>query len=178
MKKILFLTGTLFLFTGCVNTQQNIKPISMKSVNLLDKYGVSEKALMPVNDGYIFVIPAAGGADVYKLDKNYNLIWKKSTPILIDPVKSEIKNNRTTLKPGIQDIAKSHDLKLKHITTTGTSLSISFVPDKLDKTKQLLEDISRLSGLALDTFELENESGQKLVTATYQTKMNQSSKAE
>jgi septal ring-binding cell division protein DamX len=91
---------------------------------------------------------------------------------------SEIKNNRTTLKPGIQDIAKSHDLKLKHITTTGTSLSISFVPDKLDKTKQLLEDISRLSGLALDTFELENESGQKLVTATYQTKMNQSSKAE
>ena len=91
---------------------------------------------------------------------------------------SEIKNNRTTLKPGIQDIAKSHDLKLKHIVTTGTSLSISFVPDKLDKTKQLLEDISRLSGLALDTFELENESGQKLVTATYQTKMNQSSKAE
>ena len=91
---------------------------------------------------------------------------------------SEIKNNRTTLKPGIQDIAKSHDLKLKHIATTGTSLSISFVPDKLDKTKQLLEDISRLSGLALDTFELENESGQKLVTATYQTKMNQSSKAE
>ena len=91
---------------------------------------------------------------------------------------SEIKNNRTTLKPGIQDIAKSHDLKLKHISTTGTSLSISFVPDKLDKTKQLLEDISRLSGLALDTFELENESGQKLVTATYQTKMNQSSKAE
>ena len=91
---------------------------------------------------------------------------------------SEIKNNRTTLKPGIQDIAKSHDLKLKHITATGTSLSISFVPDKLDKTKQLLEDISRLSGLALDTFELENESGQKLVTATYQTKKNQSSKAE
>ena len=93
MKKILFLAGALFLITGCVNSQQNIKPISMKSVSLLDKYGVSEKALMPVNDGYIFVIPAASGADIYKLDKNYNLIWKKSTPILIDPVKSEIKNN-------------------------------------------------------------------------------------
>jgi len=93
MKKLLFLTGALFLFTGCVNNQQNIKPISMKSVSLLDKYGVSEKALMPVNDGYIFVIPAASGADIYKLDKNYNLIWKKSTPILIDPVKYEIKNN-------------------------------------------------------------------------------------
>jgi hypothetical protein len=93
MKKILFLAGAVFLFTGCVNSQQNIKPISMKSVSLLDKYGVNEKALIPVNDGYIFVIPAAGGADIYKLNKNYNLVWKKSTPILIDPIKYEIKNN-------------------------------------------------------------------------------------
>jgi uncharacterized lipoprotein YajG len=54
MKKTLFLAGALFLFTGCVNSQQNIKPISMKSVSLLDKYGVSEKALMSVDDGYIF----------------------------------------------------------------------------------------------------------------------------
>ena len=93
MKKILFLAGAVLLFTGCVNTQQNIKPISTKSVSLLDKYGVSEKALIPVNDGYIFVIPAAGGADIYKLSKNYNQIWKKNTPILIDLIKYEIKNN-------------------------------------------------------------------------------------
>ena len=80
---------------------------------------------------------------------------------------AEIKNNQATLELGIQDIARVDGLTVKNIDATATSLSIAFVPDNLSKTKQFLEDISRLSGFAIDTFELQTESGQQLVTATY-----------
>ena len=80
---------------------------------------------------------------------------------------AEIKNNQATLELGIQDIARVDGLTIKNIDATATSLSIAFVPDNLSKTKQFLEDISRLSGFAIDTFELQTESGQQLVTATY-----------
>ena len=80
---------------------------------------------------------------------------------------AEIKNNQATLELGIQDIARVDGLTIKNIDATVTSLSIAFVPDNLSKTKQFLEDVSRLSGFAIDTFELQTESGQQLVTATY-----------
>ena len=80
---------------------------------------------------------------------------------------AEIKNNQATLELGIQDIARVDGLTVKNIDATATSLSIAFVPDNLSKTKQFLEDISRLSGFAIDTFELQTESGQQLVTAVY-----------
>jgi len=80
---------------------------------------------------------------------------------------AEIKNNQATLELGIQDIARVDGLTVKNIDATATSLSIAFVPDNLSRTKQFLEDVSRLSGFAIDTFELQTESGQQLVTATY-----------
>ena len=80
---------------------------------------------------------------------------------------AEIKNNQATLELGIQDIARVDGLTVKNIDATATSLSIAFVPDNLSKTKQFLEDVSRLSGFAIDTFELQTESGQQLVTAIY-----------
>jgi len=80
---------------------------------------------------------------------------------------AEIKNKQATLELGIQDIARVDGLTVKNIDATATSLSITFVPDNLSKTKQFLEDISRLSGFAIDTFELQTESGQQLVTAIY-----------
>ena len=80
---------------------------------------------------------------------------------------AEIKNNQATLELGIQDIARVDGLTVNNIDATATSLSIAFVPDNLSKTKQFLEDISRLSGFAIDTFELQTESGQQLVTAIY-----------
>ena len=80
---------------------------------------------------------------------------------------AEIKNKQATLELGIQDIARVDGLTVKNIDATATSLSIAFVPDNLSKTKQFLEDISRLSGFAIDTFELQTESGQQLVTAIY-----------
>jgi len=95
MKKILFipLIGLAF-FSGCANNQQNVKPLEFKSIDLLDKYGISESALIKAGENYIFVIPDLNGAAIYKLDKNYNLIWKKVTPILLDPVKSQVKNEK------------------------------------------------------------------------------------
>ena len=90
---------------------------------------------------------------------------------------AEIKNNQATLELGIQDIARVDGLTVKNIDATATSLSIAFVPDNLSRTKQFLEDVSRLSGFAIDTFELQTENGQQLVTATYKNK-NQSAKAE
>ena len=80
---------------------------------------------------------------------------------------AEIKNNQATLELGIQDIARVDGLTIKNIDATATSLSIAFVPDNLSRTKQFLEDVSRLSGFAIDTFELQTESGQQLVTAIY-----------
>ena len=80
---------------------------------------------------------------------------------------AEIKNKQATLELGIQDIARVDGLTVKNIDATATSLSIAFVPDNLSRTKQFLEDVSRLSGFAIDTFELQTESGQQLVTAIY-----------
>ncbi len=80
---------------------------------------------------------------------------------------AEIKNNQATLELGIQDIARVDGLTIKNIDATATSLSIAFVPDNLSRTNQFLEDVSRLSGFAIDTFELQTESGQQLVTAIY-----------
>ena len=80
---------------------------------------------------------------------------------------AEIKNNQATLELGIQDIARVDGLTVKNIDATATSLSIAFVPDNISRTKQFLEDVSRLSGFAIDTFELQTESGQQLVTAIY-----------
>jgi len=57
---------------------------------------------------------------------------------------AEIKNNQATLELGIQDIARVDGLTVKNIDATATSLSIAFVPDNLSKTKQFLEDVSRL----------------------------------
>jgi len=135
MKKILLLTGIIILFTACTNSKQNIKPISAKSVSLLDKYGVSEKALMPVNDGYIFVIPAAGGANIYKLDKNYNLIFKKSTPILIDPVKYKIKNNTLYILGYDQ---KKNKVALLQYDLNGNVKKINYYGKKFDLARDFL----------------------------------------
>ena len=93
MKKLYLPLIGLLLLSGCANNQP-VKTISMKSVNLLDKYGVSESALIPIKNGYLFVIPAANGSDIYILDKNYNLISKKTTPILLDPVKYDVINKK------------------------------------------------------------------------------------
>ena len=95
MKKLLFIPLIGFaLFTGCTSSNEPVKTLSYKSIDLLDKYGVSESALMKTDDGCIFVIPDPNGAAIYKLDKKYNLVWKKITPVLLDPIKSEIKNNK------------------------------------------------------------------------------------
>jgi type II secretory pathway component PulM len=91
---------------------------------------------------------------------------------------SEIKNNRATLEPAIQDIAKSDGLKLEEIAATEGSLRIAFIPGNLRKAEQLLEEVSRLSEFAIDTIELQTESGQQLVTATYLEAMIQSPKEE
>jgi len=88
MKKI-FLIPLFFL--GCNNYQ--VHQISQKSVQLLNKYGVNEDSLMKTKNGFIFVTPAANGIYIYKIDKNYNLIYKKELHILADIVKTSIKND-------------------------------------------------------------------------------------
>jgi len=95
MKKLIFIPIVgMMLFSGCASDkQQEIKPLSSNSLTLLDKYGVNESALMKTKNGYVFVIPAANGAAIYKLDKNYNLVWKKITPVLLEPIKTEVKND-------------------------------------------------------------------------------------
>ena len=90
---------------------------------------------------------------------------------------AEIKNKQATLELGIQDIATADALTVKNIAVNETSLSVAWVSDNLSKTKRFLEDVSRLSGYAIDTLELQTENGQQLVTATYKNK-NQSAKAE
>jgi len=94
MKKHLLPLIAVILFGGCATApQKEIKPISMKSVSLLEKYGISENALVKAGNAYYFVIPAPNGSDIYKLDSQYRLVWKKTTPILLDPVKYEIRNS-------------------------------------------------------------------------------------
>jgi hypothetical protein len=100
MKKLLLtaLAGA-YILTGCASTNTNseIKPVSSKSIGLLDKYGINESSLKKVKDGYVFVISGANGADIYKTDKNYKPVWKKTTPVLIDLIKFEIKNSKLYL---------------------------------------------------------------------------------
>ncbi|MEO1928149.1 MAG: hypothetical protein ABGX26_05615 [Nautiliaceae bacterium] len=89
MKK-LFLIPLFFL--GC-NNYQITRLDTTKNVQLLNKYGVNEDSLIKVKDGYIFLTPAANGIYIYKISENYNLIYKKELHILIDIIKSSIKNN-------------------------------------------------------------------------------------
>ena len=80
---------------------------------------------------------------------------------------AEIKNNQATLELGIQDIARVDGLTVKNIDETATSLNIAIVQDNLSKTQHFLADIHRLSGLDIDTYELQKESGQQLIIAIH-----------
>ena len=128
MKKLYLPLIGLLLLTGCANNQP-VKTISMKSVNLLDKYGVSESALIPTKNGYIFVIPAANGSDIYILDKNYNLISKKTTPILLDPVKYEVIDNKLYILGYDQ---KKNKVALLIYDTKGNLEKIKYFGKKFD----------------------------------------------
>lgn len=136
MKKILFipLIG-IALFTGCATNSKPEKTLSFKSINLLDKYGVSESALMKAGDGYIFVIPDPNGAAIYKLDKNYNLTWKKITPVLLDPVKSEVINNKLYILGYDQ---KKNKVSLLEYDLTGKLLKLSYYGKRYDLARDFL----------------------------------------
>jgi hypothetical protein len=140
MKKLilssLILSG---IFTGCTNTNQNVKPISMKSVNLLDKYGISENALLKINNGYIFVIPNPNGSAIYILDKNYNLTAKKTVPVLLDLVKYEIKNNNLYILGYDQ---KKNRVALLIYDTKGNLKKIDYFGKKYD----LARDFTIING--------------------------------
>ena len=133
MKKLILASIiSLVFFIGCVNNTKNIKPISLKSTTLLSKYGVSEDALMKTDDGYFFVMPEAEGIAIYKLDKNYNLVFKKVKKILLDIVKSKIKDNKLYVLGYDQNINKPallvFDLK-------GNLLKTEYYGEKFDLAK-------------------------------------------
>jgi hypothetical protein len=129
MKKIYLPLLGLLLLTGCANNSQPVKTISMKSVGLLDKYGISESALVPIKNGYIFVIPAANGSNIYILDKNYNLVSKKTTPILLEPVKYEVLNNTLYILGYDQ---KKNKVALLSYDTKGNLKKIKYFGKKYD----------------------------------------------
>jgi len=142
---------------------------SKREQNLLVVAAVLIVCLLAMNFVSNLVARNSLAAKRYQNAKSDYAYVKAGAMSLLQSAKiSEIKNNRATLEPVIQDIAKSYDLKLEDIVATERSLRISFVPVNLSKTKQLLEEISQLSGFAIDTFELQTENGQQLVTATYQ----------
>ncbi|GAB6074541.1 hypothetical protein [Nautilia lithotrophica] len=136
MKKILFipLIG-IVLFTGCATNSKPEKTLSFKSINLLDKYGVSESALMKAGNGFIFVIPDPNGAAIYKLDKDYNLKWKKITPILLDPVKSEVIGNKLYILGYDQ---KKNKVSLLEYDLNGKLLKLSYFGKKYDLARDFL----------------------------------------
>ena len=132
MKKILPYALALFIFSGCVNNTQNIKPLSSKSIDLLDKYGISENALMKIKGGYVFVIPDPNGSAVYKLDQNYRYVWKKVTPVLLDPVKSEVKNDKLYILGYDQ---KKNKVALLKYDSDGKLLGIKYYGKQYDLAK-------------------------------------------
>jgi len=96
MKKIFLIIPLLFL--GCVN-QSNIsveKQLKQQQIEkkLIDKYQISKDALINVEDGYIFTLPTNDGIAIYKLDKNYDLVRKKTFPILLDVKKVKYINGK------------------------------------------------------------------------------------
>ncbi len=95
MKKLFYtsLIGS-YLLTGCAYTEQQTEIQNHKKINLSVKYGINESALMQAGENFIFVIPDFNTTSIYKLDNNYNLIWKKSIPIALEIVKSQVKNNK------------------------------------------------------------------------------------
>jgi len=129
MKKLLLIPLSIALFTGCASNSKPQKTMSFKSINLLDKYGVNENALMKTPNGYIFVIPDANGAAIYKLDKNYNLVWKKITPVLLDPVKSKVLDNTLYILGYDQ---KKNKIALLKYDINGKLIKLSYYGKKYD----------------------------------------------
>ncbi|WP_456479486.1 hypothetical protein [Nautilia sp.] len=158
MKKNLaiLLTGAgIVFFAGCSHTpQKEMKPMSFKSIDLLDKYGINENALMKAKDGYIFVIPDPNGAAIYKLDKNYNLLWKKVTPILLDPVKTEVKNGIIYILGYDQ---KKDKVALVEYDLNGNLKRIKYYGKKYDLAKDFLI-IKGNTYIAVTRFSPENNS--------------------
>jgi len=130
MKKLIYVSLIgLTLFTGCATNSKPEKKLSFKSIDLLDKYGINESALMKTDDGYIFIIPDANGAAVNKLDKNYNLVWKKITPVLLDPIKSQIIGNKLYILGYDQ---KKNRVSLLIYDLTGKLIKTNYYGEKYD----------------------------------------------
>lgn len=160
-----------------------------KLFNFLDQRSQRERKLLLITVVLILCLLVMSGVSnliaknstastKYQNAKNdYEYVKAGAMHLMSSTKITEIKNSQATLELGIQDIATVDGLTVKNITVNETYLNVAFVPDNLSKTKRFLEDVSQLSGFAIDTFELQTENGQQLATATYKNK-HQSSKAE
>ncbi len=94
MKRFLIIP---LLFFGCAGNYASIdKKIeeTNKERKLIQKYEISKSALTKVNGGYIFTLPDGNGFNIYKIDENYDLVTKKTIPILLDIKKTKYKNGK------------------------------------------------------------------------------------
>jgi len=129
MKKTLLL-ATALLFTACSTQTPQPKPLSFKSIDLLDKYGINEDSLIKYKNAYYFVVEAPQGAKIVKLDKNYKEVWHKTTPIVVEPIKTVIANDTIYLlgydqKKNLPVLLEfSLDSKLKKISYYGKKFDI------------------------------------------------------
>ena len=89
LKNILLISGLLFV--GCANNTNIPTP---PKYSLLQKYQITQNSLKPINNGYVFFKTGVAGAEIYYLDKKYNLIKKVATSIFVEPMKIKVKNNQ------------------------------------------------------------------------------------
>jgi len=95
MKKLLLIPA-IAIISGCMQTTPKIKSFN-NDLKILNKYNIDTNRLHRMGDNYLFFITNQNGTIIYELDKNLKVIMSKKVPIMINPTKLRISDNKIYL---------------------------------------------------------------------------------
>lgn len=127
------MAAALILFLGCAGNSPSIP--EPPKYSLLQKYQINESSLRPLKNGYVFFKVGVKGADIYYLDKNYNLKKKVTTQILIEPMKLKTDNDKVY----ILGVYQNRPMILVY-DDSGKLIKNYFVGQKFDIPADIIDD--------------------------------------
>ncbi len=137
MKKLMLIPA-IALISGCMQTTPQKTHSFDNEFKILNKYNISKNRLHKINDNYLFFITNQNGTVIYKLDKNLKVIMSKKVPIMINPTRLKITNNKIYLlgysindkKPILLTFDKDGNLLNKKIYGKKFNTPRDFIIDK------------------------------------------------
>ena len=137
MKKLAIIP-IVALLSGCMQTTPKLQSFN-NDLKILQKYNIEANRLHKDNNGNsLFFITNQNGTFIYKLDKNMNVLMSKKVPIMINPTKLELVNNKIYLlgysvknqKPILLTFDKNGNLLTKKLYGNKFNTPRDFIIDK------------------------------------------------